>query len=95
MKEEDKKKKSYTKHVIISAVAIMGSFFIASYIIGGDPCFERAEGLQQLAIELQGNFDNEFISEYEMFLADCGHMIDMEEQKRSNPELHKRIEIKN
>lgn len=94
MKEEDKKKKSYTKHVIIVAVAMMGSFFIASYIIGSDPavaeCFEIAEELEQIAKDNDG-ITSEVVTRYGEFLEECDFMIDMEEQIKSNPELHARL----
>jgi len=89
------KKKSYTKHLLVSMLVFGISFWIVSYIVGGDPCFDTGDQIVARANELQGNFDTEFIAEYEEFLKDCGHMLDMEQQKKFNPELHKRIEDSN
>lgn len=96
MNDEQKPKRSKKKLIMFIVVVLGVGFFIISYIIGSDPvvaeCYQIAEEIELLA-QNSGGITDEVATEYDKFIAKCSFMLDMDEQKRTNPDLYDQIEV--
>ena len=82
--------------MIIGAGIIVLGFFISAYMTGNDPkvqaCFETAQNIENLANEQRQGYTDEVVLMYADFLIQCDFMLNMDEQRKSNPELHERLD---